>query len=127
MASQSARLRTDGEIARLKGDLERMAGALDDPDEFDRADAAFHLTVMASSRNRLAESVTKILFERARESSRFRGNDHKGPAELALTLTEHARVYEAIEAGNGDLAERAMRQHIADAWARRRPAGVDAR
>jgi len=122
MAAQSARLRTEEEVDQLKADLDRMGASLHDPEAFNAADAAFHLTMMSASRNRLAESITKILFQRARGSSRFRGDAEPGPDGREVTLAEHTRVYEAIAAQDPQAAEQAMRTHIHDAWGRRRPA-----
>ncbi len=121
MASQSAQLRSDEELDDLKADLDRMKTSMEDTDAFNAADAAFHIAVMHSSRNRLAESITKILFQRARDSSRFRGNSR--PGELELTLAEHTHIYDAIAAKDSEGAAEAMRKHIHDAWGRRRPEG----
>ena len=73
---------------------------------------------MTLSGNRLAENITKILFQRARQRQRFirqpNGDAHE------LTLSEHRRVFDAIEAGDAAAAEAAMQAHIVDAWQRRR-------
>ena len=65
-----------------------------------------------------AESITRTLYSRARESARFTTNPSKDV--FHLTLEEHRRVLEAIEAGDAAAAESAMRAHILDAWQRRR-------
>jgi DNA-binding FadR family transcriptional regulator len=76
--------------------------------------------VMSISGNRLAESIARVLFERARESARY----HGGPPsqkQQRLTLREHEAIFAAIEAQDGDLAEQVMDGHIIDSWQRRRP------
>jgi DNA-binding FadR family transcriptional regulator len=84
-----------------------------------RIEADFHYLIMEQSENRLAANITRILFARARESARFIGAP--GPAAMRVTLDEHEAVLEAIARGDADGAAQAMRDHIAKAWARRRP------
>ena len=119
MAALTATLRDDEELVALGNALARMEAALDDENLFNDADADFHLIVMAASRNTLADSITRILFRRARESSRFRGTS--GGDELRRTLDEHRLIHAAITLGDSVAAEVAMRSHIRAAWARRRP------
>jgi len=119
MAALTAVLRDDEELEALGDALARMETALDDETLFNDADADFHLIVMAASRNTLADSITRILFRRARESSRFRGSS--GDDELRRTLDEHRLIHAAIAVGDSVAAEEAMRSHIRAAWARRRP------
>ena len=124
MAALTAERRADDELAALGEALARMEAALDDEETFNEADAEFHLIVMGASRNTLADSITRILFRRARESERFRG--HAAGDELRLSFEEHRLVYEAIKARNPYSAEIAMRTHIRSAWARRRLRGASA-
>ncbi|HEU0206514.1 MAG TPA: FadR/GntR family transcriptional regulator [Pseudolysinimonas sp.] len=118
MSAQAATLRTDAQLAELTTALERMRTSLHDRDAFQQADADFHGLVMTMSGNLLAASMTKILFDRARESARFTGNATE--AAFALSLSEHQGVLEAIAAGHPADAEARMRSHIIDAWERRR-------
>src|SRR6478735_8044775 len=100
---------------------ERSAANLGNISAYNEADAAFHDLVMEQSGIRLAANITRIMFARARESSRFTGITTDGAAQL--TLEEHRVVLEAIVAGDGDTAATAMSEHIANAWARRRAPG----
>ncbi len=121
MAGETARVRTPVENDVLRAALDRMRSSVHDTPEFNAADVAFHETVMAVSGNRLAESITRVLFEKARQSSRYHGV--VVPQSLhEVTLVEHERIFGAIDAGDPDAAEEAMRTHITDAWKRRRPA-----
>lgn len=119
MAAAAARSRTPDRALALQSALDRMTETIDDYDTFSKADVDFHFTVMDQSENRLATNITRILFLRASESSRFVGNPT--PEAVRLTLDEHRAVHEAIERGDPEAAERAMRAHISEAWARRRP------
>jgi len=121
MAAETTRVRTPIELDVLRGSLEDMrALLLHDEAEFNAADVMFHEIVMAISGNRLAESIARVLFARARESARYRG---KVPPEFhEKTLCEHEKVFDEIAAGAPAASEQAMYTHIIDAWQRRRPA-----
>lgn len=118
MAADAATRRSDLQLKELEEHLQRMRDSLQDEEAFRSADAAFHETVMSSSGNRLAESIARILFERARENSRFRGVDSSD--NLRVTLDEHEAVFAAIAAGSVAAAQESMNRHILDAWQRRR-------
>ena len=118
MSAQTAVARSEDELEQLRHAFAHMRETITDGEAFSQADVDFHFLVMTLSGNRLAENITKILFQRARESTRFSGT----PTDEAfrLTLDEHRLVLEAIERGDAAGAEEAMRTHIADAWQRRR-------
>jgi DNA-binding FadR family transcriptional regulator len=120
MARETATSHSSGELEELQAVLEEMQTSLDDVPRFLAADVDFHETVMSISRNRLAESIARSLFERARDSARYTSDV---PAAFhEQTLREHERIFDAIAAGSGEQAASAMRGHIVDAWIRRRPA-----
>ncbi|GAA1870176.1 FadR/GntR family transcriptional regulator [Myceligenerans crystallogenes] len=120
MARETATMRSRSELDALRDALEEMRTSLADTPRFQAADVTFHETVMALSRNRLAESIARSLFERARESSRY---SIDVPAAIhEQTLREHEQIFDAIAAGSGDEAASSMLSHIVDAWTRRRPA-----
>lgn len=118
MAGDTAQHRTADQLSELRHATEVMRTSVGKPESFDAADHAFHEIVMAISGNRLAESIARILFERARESIRYRGI--ASDVHVRLTLDEHETVLAAIEEGDVERAERAMNAHIIDAWQRRR-------
>jgi DNA-binding FadR family transcriptional regulator len=119
MAGEAARVRTPDELEVLREIFQEMRNTADSPVEFHKADVAFHETVMSISGNRLAESIARVLYERARDSSRFHGA--VSPTLMGYTLVEHEAIFRAIEAGDGPLSERVMNAHISEAWQRRRP------
>jgi len=123
MARAAAGRQNPARTAELTEAFERsVAYAEVDLAAYNAADAAFHDVVMEQSGIRLAANITRIMFTRARESRRFTGNTTDDAAHI--TLAEHRAVLEAIVAGDGDTAATAMRDHIANAWARRRAPGV---
>ncbi len=97
-------------IGRLRDALELMRDTIGDEPAFNDAD------VGEMTDNHLADNIVKTLFHQARVSARFVRH-----SELDITLHEHERVFAAIESGDAEAAEAAMRSHIIDAWERRRP------
>ncbi|MEJ5867200.1 FCD domain-containing protein [Pseudokineococcus sp. 5B2Z-1] len=119
MAAETARRRSAVQLELLRSALEEMRRSVQDAAAFNAADITFHEVVMATSGNRLAESIARVLYERARESARY--DVYAPPALREVTLREHQAVFAAVEAGLDDAAERAMHAHVTDAWTRRRP------
>jgi DNA-binding FadR family transcriptional regulator len=122
MARAAATRQTPESTAALREVIDRAAVNIDNIHAYNEADAAFHDLVMEQSGIRLAANITRIMFRRARESSRFTGITTDDAAQMSLE--EHRAICEAIVAGDGDTAATAMREHIAKAWARRRAPGV---
>ncbi|CAN5524431.1 FadR/GntR family transcriptional regulator [soil metagenome] len=119
MAASAAARQTPERSAELRAAYDDTVRHTDDLDAYNDADAAFHYAVMEQSGNRLASNITRILFARARESSRFTGKSLTTvPQE---TINEHKAIMEAIVNGDPAGAAAAMELHIALAWARRRP------
>ena len=117
MAAEAAGIRSDEQLTELRSAMELMHETMADK-RFEQADVDFHMIVMEASGNRLAQNITKILYERARVSTRFVGA--VTDEAIQLTLDEHARILHAIERGDALAAENAMREHIRVAWQRRR-------
>lgn len=118
MAGTTAVARSQSQLEALREHLETMRASLDDSQAYRTADVFFHEAVMEFSGNRLAESIARILFERALESTRYHGVDPVRNFEM--TLEEHQAVFDAIAGQQADAAERLMNAHIIDSWQRRR-------
>ena len=120
MASQAAERSGEDGRAQLEAALARMVAVMDDYDEFRQADADFHRTVMDMSENFLASNIAFTLYSRARSFARFEGDP---PSDaIDRTVEQHRAIYKAIAAGDAAEAQRAMVEHIVDAWERRNPA-----
>lgn len=119
MARAAAERQTPERSAALQAVYDETLGRLDDVDAYNEADADFHYAIMEQSGNRLAANITRILFARARESSRFTGTP--GADQVHFAVDEHRAILDAVLAGDGEAAAQAMRDHIAKAWSRRRP------
>lgn len=119
MARAATERQNSERTAELRSAFDENLRRLDDAAEvYNEADAHFHYVVMEQSGNRLAANITSILFARARESSRF--TDVPGPEARHLAVEEHREILDAIVAGDAEGAAKAMQDHIARAWARRR-------
>lgn len=119
MARAAAARQNPERSAALKAAYDETLRRLDDVDAYNEADADFHYVIMEQSGNRLAANITRILFARARESSRFTGIP--GADQIHFAVDEHRAILDAVLAGDEEGAAQAMRDHIAKAWARRRP------
>ncbi len=118
MAGAVAKRRTAEELTRIEHALAAMREMQHESDSFRQADVVFHLTIMELSRNRLAENITKRLYLRALESTRYRGVGYEDA--FRSTLDEHALVVDAITRQDVPAAQQAMRDHIVGSWQRRR-------
>lgn len=114
MARAAAARQTPERTAALREAFDLAAANIDTISVYNDADAAFHDLVMEQSGIRLAANITRIMFERARESSRFTGITTDDAAQMSLE--EHRAICEAIAAGDGDRAETLMREHVESAW-----------
>ncbi|MGA5299691.1 FadR/GntR family transcriptional regulator [Nucisporomicrobium flavum] len=118
MAGALAAHRTAEELTRVEHALQVMRDMQHESDSFRQADVVFHLTVMELSRNRLAENITKRLYRRALESTRYHGMGYEGA--FSSTIDQHAVVVDAIARQDVAAAEQAMRDHIIGSWQQRR-------
>ena len=119
MARAAAERQNDERTSELQAAFDENVRRLaEDVDAYNEADANFHYVIMEQSGNRLAANITRILFARARESSRFTGVPATGTRHAAVD--EHRAILEAIVSGDAERAAQAMQDHIARAWARRR-------
>lgn len=118
MAADTAVGRTAAQLNELEVYLQQMRDSLHDDAAFRAADIAFHHVVMSASGNRLAESIARILFDRAAESTRYQGVDPLN--SFQLTLREHEGIFLAISEQRSVAAHDCMHRHILDSWQRRR-------
>jgi len=118
-AMAAAAASADGDAKAHLGDhLDEMRELVDDSAAFREADVRFHIAVMELADNGLAENIARVLISHAVSSDRFTGVDPAGAFEL--TLEEHRRILEAINAGDAEAARVAMSAHILGSWDRRR-------
>nr|WP_245694882.1 FadR/GntR family transcriptional regulator [Streptomyces antibioticus] len=120
MAADAAGRITDLELARLEEQATALREALDDPVRYAEEDAAFHEIIMGASGNLLGQAIIRSIHGKARLSRLYHGREtHEG---LAESLDEHLAILELLRNRDAASVAAAMRQHIARAWASRRPA-----
>lgn len=88
------------------------------------ASRAFHAALVAASGNEALVRTFDSLWI-ADVGRRLLASRRSQPAWQESDVAEHARLLEAVEAGDGDLAETLMRAHVESAWrhwSRRDPA-----
>jgi GntR family transcriptional repressor for pyruvate dehydrogenase complex len=113
IARLAAQRRTDADIAILHEILAAMEAALGDIPRWIVADLAFHAHIAAMAHNALVALQMQGLEPVVREMMvRFNDRAARQHADWRETYKRHVRVAEAIEAGNADAAERAMRDHF---------------
>ena len=118
-AAAMAATRSDaGVIAALGRELERMHLAGDRADELVEADAAFHDVIAGAPGNGVLQALLRSLSTRTVRARLWHGL--ADPDALDLARQEHARIHEAIAAGDADLARAAALVHIAhnETWLR---------
>ncbi len=101
----------------LRAELDRFAGLLtgaaDVPRELVNHDTRFHGLILAA----LSNDVVREAYEQTHahlHTFRLYAADIDG----SVTLAEHTRIWEAIDACDADAAEAAMRRHLTKAYAR---------
>ncbi len=118
-AAALAAQRADAEVSSaLRAELDRMIAAGDRADELVDADAAFHDVIAAAPGNGVLRALLRSLSTSTVRARLWHGIADRGALDLARE--EHARIYEAIAAGEADLARASALLHIAtnEKWLR---------
>ncbi|MFE9425805.1 FadR/GntR family transcriptional regulator [Kitasatospora sp. NPDC006697] len=119
MAAEAADRITDLELAGLEEQITALREALDDPVRYEEGDTAFHEIIMGASGNLLGQAIMRSVHGKARQSRLYFG--HSTREGLTVSLGEHVAILELLRNRDAAGAARAMREHIARAWASRRP------
>ena len=118
-AAAMAAQRADADvIAALRHQLDRMVAAGDRADDLVEADAAFLDVIARAPGNGVLQALLRSLSTNTVRARLWHGIADRGALDLARE--EHARIYEAIAAGDTDLARAATLLHIAtnETWLR---------
>jgi GntR family transcriptional repressor for pyruvate dehydrogenase complex len=118
-AAALAALRAGDETKEaLRRELDRMYAAGDRADELVDADAAFHDVLGEAPGNAVLRSLLRSLSTRTVRARLWHGMADRMALDKARA--EHTSIYEAIVAGDADLARAATLLHIAsnEAWLR---------
>lgn len=119
---ESARLAARAATAEDRAALATLLAVMETPgisiEDFNDADTAFHVAIARASGNSLVAELTTALRNAMRSPllERLRAEAHFSGTATRLG-TEHRRVYEALLAGDGELAADLIQQHIEDFYA----------
>jgi DNA-binding FadR family transcriptional regulator len=121
MAGAAAGRLAPGELAELAETIADMEGAYDDYERFRMFDQRFHAIVMKASGNAVGLTIVRAIHRHGDVTPPLAGSTSR--AQLERTAREHRGIYDALVAGDGDLAGDRIAAHIESAWAERRRKG----
>ena len=101
---------TPRDIAQLRELVEAMEGEVT-RERYTELDRAFHQAVAQYAHNPLLELINEQI---AQQIAPSRSSRYQTKSRRAASSAAHRRIFEAIAAGDGDLAEREARDHILD-------------
>lgn len=120
MASKAATRQTPELVEALTRQMDKLKSLIPHPAAYVHEDLGFHDIIMRMSGDKLSKAVIDGV-----QSEALRNHGYSGKLNVEHVRETHAaheRIYDAIVAGDGDAAGRAMRDHIESSWARRRAA-----
>ena len=111
-ARRAARSVRDADLRRLEAHVEAMRGAVDDANEMERYDTAFHdLILAAASGDRLKRMLTEL----REELIAYRFLSLSDPERRRATIGEHEAILAALRAHDENAAASRIAAHIANA------------
>jgi GntR family transcriptional repressor for pyruvate dehydrogenase complex len=116
-AIAAIRIDEEGKLA-LRRELDRMFAADDRVEELVEADSAFHEVIARAGGNAVLRSLLASLSSRTVKARLWHGIADRQALDLARA--EHTRIYDAIVAGEPELARAAAALHIGsnESWLR---------
>lgn len=115
-ARLAARHATPEEVGVLREMLVRDEAYLDDPDAMSKANRRFHKQIHLASHNRFLVQQLDLVH---RSMALLATTSIAAEGRPQDTLSEHGQIVSAIEAGDGDAAYQALRDHISKAYVTR--------
>ena len=112
-ARLAARHATPEELSVLRDMLEADRSLTSDPDAMSRANRRFHKQIHLASHNRFLVQQLDLVH---RSMALLASTSIAVAGRPSDTLEEHERIVGAIEAGDGDAADKALRDHISQAY-----------
>ncbi len=112
-AHLAAKHATPEEIRVLRGMVEDDRVLLDDPNAMSRANRRFHKQIHLASHNRYLVQQLDLVH---RSMALLATTSLAAVGRSAVALAEHDAIVSAIETGDGDAAQSALRAHISKAF-----------
>ncbi|MGV6812345.1 MAG: GntR family transcriptional regulator [Brevirhabdus sp.] len=122
-ARLAARHATDEEVRVLQSFIDDDRKRMDDPQVLSRSNRKFHRQIHLASHNRFLVQQLDLV-HRSMALMATTSLASEGRSEEALD--EHQRILDAIRAGDGDGADKALRDHISVAFETRLRADAEA-
>ncbi|MDL2401694.1 FadR/GntR family transcriptional regulator [Rhizobium mayense] len=117
-AAFAAKRRTEDDLKAMKDALSTMRMAPYGSVMWLKTDLEFHKTVAAATGNPYMIQFLTFVSEKVRESILASGNQQGSEDLAAVTLGEHQRILDAVEARDAEQAQEAMRAHLHGAASR---------
>jgi DNA-binding GntR family transcriptional regulator len=115
-ARLAARHATPEEVGVLRDMLEADRALVNDPRALSRANKRFHKQIHLASHNRFLVQQLDLVH---RSMALLATSSIAAEGRSRDTLAEHAEIVRAIESGDGEAADRALRDHISKAFVTR--------
>ncbi|SLN66723.1 GntR family transcriptional regulator [Roseisalinus antarcticus] len=115
-ARLAARHAAPEEVRVLRDMLEADQALVDDPEAMSRANRRFHKQIHLASHNRFLVQQLDLVH---RSMALLASTSIAADGRSEDTLREHDEIVKAIEAGDGDAADEALRTHISMAFVTR--------
>ena len=115
-ARLAARHATPEEVRVLRDMLESDRAFINDPRALSRANRRFHKQIHLASHNRFLVQQLDLVH---RSMALMATSSIAAEGRSRDTLAEHEEIVRAIENGDGDAADRALRDHISQAFVTR--------
>lgn len=112
-ARLAARHATPEEVRVLREMLDADQALVNDPDAMSRANRRFHKQIHLASHNRFLVQQLDLVH---RSMALLASTSIAADGRPQDTLKEHAQIVAAIEAGDGEAADHALRDHISKAF-----------
>jgi DNA-binding GntR family transcriptional regulator len=112
-ARLAARHATPEEVRVLRDMLEADHALVGDPRALSRANRRFHKQIHLASHNRFLVQQLDLVH---RSMALLASTSLEAEGRPTGTLKEHAAIVAAIEAGDGDAADKSLRDHISKAF-----------
>lgn len=112
-ARLAARHSTPEELAVLRDMLESDRKLVSDPEAMSRANRRFHKQIHLASHNRFLVQQLDLVH---RSMALLASTSIAVAGRPTDTMEEHERIVHAIETGDGDAADKALRDHISQAF-----------
>ncbi len=111
LAKEAAERRSEQDLEELRDSIDEMRAAIDDVGEFLDHNHVFHSAVAKAAKNPVLFNMVASL--NWIQDGTAVGIDYPAKTRNAI-VSAHRRIYQAIEAGDPEMSEAAMRIHIGE-------------